>query len=67
MTPFNPSTDRQEDPPMSHNTRTDIDTVEQRESDCWPQCHCQACVEARREDPGSTFAVPGLSRDGGER
>lgn len=39
-----------------------------RESDHhWPKCHCPTCSEAARLDPGSTFRLPGLSRDGSER
>lgn len=42
------------------------DTSDQRESDCWPHCHCHTCTSAREADPASTFRLPGLSRDGGE-
>lgn len=45
----------------------DTDPAEQRESDCWPQCHCRTCTEAREMDPGSTFRLPGLSRNEDER
>lgn len=30
-------------------------------------CHCATCTRAAAQDPGSTFTLPRLSRDGGER
>lgn len=58
---------------MRHTTKTDTpdhgedDRPEWRESDCWPQCHCETCASAREADPVSRGRLPGLRRDGGER
>lgn len=52
---------------MATETTPEPDRPEWRDTDHWPQCHCPTCAEAARQDPGSSFRLPGLSRDGGER
>lgn len=36
---------------MRHNTRTDTDSNEWRDGDCWPNCHCDECIAPVPENP----------------